>query len=62
MIEKIAWSEIIFGAFCVIALIQIVYYLYFFRRLAFYPNNPTWYAPVSNLFPLLYVPAMKPQI
>lgn len=40
MIEKIDWSEIIFGAFCLIALIQIIYYLYFFRRLAFYPNHP----------------------
>ncbi len=38
--EKIAWGEIIFGAFCVIILIQIIYYLYFFRRLAFYPDHP----------------------
>lgn len=40
MIEKIVWSEVIFGAFCLIALIQIIYYLYFFRRLAFHPNHP----------------------
>lgn len=39
MIEKLVWSEIIFGAFCLIALIQIIYYLYFFRRLAFYPAH-----------------------
>jgi glycosyltransferase involved in cell wall biosynthesis len=32
------WREAIFGACCVVIFIQVVYYLWFFRRLAFY--NP----------------------
>ncbi|MFT3701052.1 MAG: glycosyltransferase [Agriterribacter sp.] len=40
MIEKLDWRLIIFGAFCLITLIQIIYYLYFFRRVAFYNLGP----------------------
>src|ERR1700738_4716649 len=36
---NLPWREIIFIAFCVITLIQLFYYVWFFRRLAFY--NPT---------------------
>lgn len=41
MIEKPDWPIIAFGAFCCITLIQVIYYLYFFRRLAFYRNHPS---------------------
>ena len=40
MIEKLDWRLIIFGALCLITLIQVIYYLYFFRRLAFYNIGP----------------------
>ncbi len=33
------WHQILFAAFCVITLVQLFYYAYFFRLLAFY--NPT---------------------
>ena len=36
MMEKFDWPLIVFGAFCCITFIQIIYYLYFFRRLAFH--------------------------
>ena len=39
MIEKPDWSIIAFGAFCCITLIQVIYYLYFCRRLAFRPTD-----------------------
>lgn len=34
------WREIIFGAFCVVTFIQILYYAGFFSRLAFYKPKP----------------------
>lgn len=37
--ERPDWPIIIFGVFCLVALIQIIYYLYFFRRLAFHQND-----------------------
>ncbi len=40
MIEKLDWRLIIFVALCLITLIQVLYYLYFFRRLAFYNLGP----------------------
>ncbi|MCO5241497.1 MAG: glycosyltransferase [Chitinophagaceae bacterium] len=39
MIERPDWPIIVFGAFCCITLIQIIYYLYFFRKLAFYRDD-----------------------
>ncbi len=36
MISQELIAQVIFYTFCLIAIIQIVYYLYFFRRLAFY--------------------------
>jgi len=39
MMERPDWPIIIFGVFCLVALIQIIYYLYFFRRLAFHQND-----------------------
>ncbi|HEX8331970.1 MAG TPA: glycosyltransferase [Segetibacter sp.] len=34
------WTEAIFAFFCLVILTQVVYYLYFFRRLAFYNPRP----------------------
>lgn len=34
------WREIIFGIFCLVTLIQVIYYLGFFSRLAFYKPTP----------------------
>lgn len=34
------WREAIFAAFCFIILVQVFYYLYFFKRLAFYQPSP----------------------
>ncbi len=31
-----AWQDVIFYAFCLVTIIQLFYYLFFFRRLAFY--------------------------
>ncbi|HRN57584.1 MAG TPA: glycosyltransferase [Agriterribacter sp.] len=39
MMERPDWPIIVFGAFCSITFIQIIYYLYFFRRLAFRRND-----------------------
>jgi len=39
MIEKIDWSLVVFGVFCFVTLVQIIYYLYFFRRLAYHPTD-----------------------
>lgn len=39
MIERPDWPIIVFGALCCITLIQIIYYLYFFRKLAFYRDD-----------------------
>lgn len=40
MIEQLDWRLVIFGALCLVTVIQVVYYLYFFRRLAFYRLSP----------------------
>lgn len=40
MIEQLDWRLVIFGALCLVTIIQVVYYLYFFRRLAFYRLAP----------------------
>lgn len=40
MIEKLDWRLIIFGTLCLVTIIQVIYYLYFFRRLAFYRLAP----------------------
>ena len=34
------WPELIFGAFCLVVLIQLVYYIAIFSRLAFYKATP----------------------
>jgi glycosyltransferase involved in cell wall biosynthesis len=34
------WENIVFLAFCLITLIQVFYYLFFFARLAFYTSGP----------------------
>jgi len=34
------WQSLVFVAFCVITLIQVFYYLFFFARLAFYKSQP----------------------
>lgn len=39
MIKIPDWSVLAFVFFCCITLIQVLYYLYFFRRLAFYRKN-----------------------
>lgn len=36
MIEKIDWLLVVFGVFCFVTFVQVIYYLYFFRRLAFH--------------------------
>ena len=36
----IHWWQIIFYCFCLVTLIQLFYYLYFFLRLAIYKVNP----------------------
>jgi cellulose synthase/poly-beta-1,6-N-acetylglucosamine synthase-like glycosyltransferase len=44
------WRELIFGAFCVVTFIQILYYAGFFSRLAFYKPRPKFHneqRPVS---------------
>ncbi len=46
----IPWEWIVFGSFCLITLIQLFYYAFFFGRLAFYrqkPRNQTQEQPVS---------------
>ncbi len=40
MIEKLDWRLIIFATLCLVTIIQVIYYLYFFRRLAFYRLAP----------------------
>jgi glycosyltransferase involved in cell wall biosynthesis len=40
MIKNLDWRIILFAAFCFTTLIQIIYYLYFFRRVAFYTRMP----------------------
>ena len=34
------WQNLVFLGFCVITLIQVFYYLFFFARLAFYKSKP----------------------
>ena len=44
------WQNLVFLGFCVITLVQLFYYLYFFARLAFYksiPKNTSQTHPVS---------------
>ena len=44
------WREAVFASFCLVILTQVVYYLYFFKRLAFYKPTPKLHSeerPVS---------------
>ena len=34
------WLELLFIVFCLITLVQLLYYVWFFRRLAFYTPPP----------------------
>ncbi len=36
----VSWREIVFTGFCLVALIQLFYYLFFFQRLAFFQTKP----------------------
>lgn len=41
MMERPDWPLVVFAAFCCVTFIQIIYYLYFFRRLAFQHSDST---------------------
>ncbi len=53
------WREWVFGAFCLVTLIQIIYYAAIFSRLAFFKPKPKLHSE-QRPFRLLFVPATKP--
>ena len=40
LFAHVTWREIVFAIFCLVTLIQLFYYLFFFQRLSFFKTNP----------------------
>jgi len=40
LFSHVSWREVVFAGFCLITLIQLFYYLFFFQRLAFFKQEP----------------------